>query len=161
MFDNGRPNQEMRPTFTVVRRDTDLSSTMSDESDTIPSYTGGSPWPLFVALGLAISEVGIVLGLRPVSVAGLLLFVGSVTGILTESGYISRPTRVAGTQGLALIGIGIALILQNQAGTTVRGQSIAIAGVLSLIGTLLWMGFLRTRTQETTSTTESSEATSD
>ena len=134
---------------------------MSEESDTSSSYTGGSPWPLFVALGLAISEVGVVLGLRPVSVAGLLLFVGSVTGILTESGYISRPTLAAGSQGLALIGIGIALIVQNQTGTTVRGQSIVIAGVLCLMGVLLWAGFVRTRTQETPSTTESSEATSD
>lgn len=134
---------------------------MSEGSDSNSSYTGGSPWPLFVALGLAISEVGVVLGLRPVSVAGLLLFVGSVTGILTESGYISRPTLAAGSQGLALIGVGIALIVQNQTGTTVRGQSIVISGVLCLMGVLLWAGFVRTRTQRTPSATESSETTSD
>ena len=127
---------------------------ITDESAARPSHTGASPWPLFVALGVALSEVGVVLGLRPVSVAGLLLFVGSVTGILTESGYISRPPLAAGVQGLALIGIGSVLIVQNQTGTTVRGQSIVIAGVLSLIGVLLWVGFLRRRTQETASTTE-------
>ena len=134
---------------------------MSDESDTSSSYTGGSPWPPFVAFGLAISEVGVVVGLRPLSVAGLLLFVGSVTGILTETGHISRPTRAAGTQGLALIGIGVALIVQNRTGTTVRGQSIVIAGILCLLGTLLWFGFVRTRIQETTSATESTDAKSD
>ena len=47
-------------------------------------------------------------------------------------------------QGLALIGIGTALILPIQTATTVRGSSIAIAGVLSLVGALLRGGFLRT-----------------
>jgi len=134
---------------------------MSDESDTNSTYTGASPWPLFVALGLALSEVGVVLGLRPVSVVGLLLFVGSIAGILTEAGYISRPARAAGVQGVALVGIGSALVLQNQTGTTVRGQSIAIAGVLSLLSALLWMGFIRTRTKNSTVANESTEATSD
>ena len=134
---------------------------MSDESDTNSTYTGASPWPLFVALGLALSEVGVVLGLRPVSVAGLLLFVGSVAGILTEAGYVSRPARAAGVQGVALVGIGITLVLQNQTGTTVRGQSIAIAGVLSLLGALLWVGFIRTRARDSKATTESTETTSD
>ena len=134
---------------------------MSNESDTNSTYTGASPWPLFVALGLALSEVGVVLGLRPVSIAGLLLFVGSVAGILTEAGYVSRPARAAGVQGVALVGIGITLVLQNQTGTTVRGQSIAIAGVLSLLGALLWVGFIRTRARDSKATTESTETTSD
>ncbi|WP_049984668.1 MULTISPECIES: hypothetical protein [Halobacteriales] len=134
---------------------------MSDESDTNSTYTGASPWPLFVALGLALSEVGVVLGLRPVSVAGLLLFVGSVAGILTEAGYVSRPARAAGVQGVALVGIGITLVLQNQTGTTVRGQSIAIAGLLSLLSALLWVGFIRTRTRDSMATTESTDTTSD
>jgi hypothetical protein len=134
---------------------------MSDESDTNSTYTGASPWPLFVALGLALSEVGVVLGLRPVSVAGLLLFVGSVAGILTEAGYVSRPARAAGVQGVALVGVGITLVLQNQTGTTVRGQSIAIAGVLSLLGALLWVGFIRTRARDSKAATESTETTSD
>jgi membrane-bound ClpP family serine protease len=134
---------------------------MSNESDTNSTYTGASPWPLFVALGLALSEVGVVLGLRPVSIAGLLLFVGSVAGILTEAGYVSRPARAAGVQGVALVGIGITLVLQNQTGTTVRGQSIAIAGVLSLLGALLWVGFIRTRARDSKTATESTETTSD
>ena len=134
---------------------------MSDERDPSVQHTGTSPWPLFVALGLALSEVGVVLGLRPVSVAGLLLFVGSVAGILTEAGYVSRPARAAGVQGVALVGVGITLVLQNQTGTTVRGQSIAIAGVLSLLGALLWVGFIRTRARDSKATTESTETTSD
>ena len=134
---------------------------MSDDCDSGDQFTGTSPWPPFVALGLALSEVGVVLGLRPVSVAGLLLFVGSVAGILTEAGYVSRPARAAGVQGVALVGVGITLVLQNQTGTTVRGQSIAIAGVLSLLGALLWVGFIRARARDSKATTESTETTSD
>lgn len=134
---------------------------MSDERDASEQFTGTSPWPLFVAFGVALSEVGVVLGLRPVSVVGLLLFVGSVAGILAESGYVSRPAWAAGVQGVALVAIGGVLVLQNQTGTTVRGQSIAIAGVLSLVGVLLWIGFVRTRTRDSMATSESSETTSD
>ncbi|WP_135666886.1 DUF7541 family protein [Halorhabdus rudnickae] len=134
---------------------------MGETSDLDSSFTGTSAWPPFVAMGLALSEAGVFLGVRPVSVAGLLLFVGSVTGILMDSGYISRPIRVAGIQGIALIGVGIILVLQNQTGTTVRGQSIAIAGALSLLSALLWIGFVRTQTQDSRETSESTDTTSD
>lgn len=134
---------------------------MSDSSDSDSTFTGASPWPLFVAIGFALSEVGVVLGLRPVSVAGLLLFVGSVAGILTEAEYIAEPAKTAGVQGLILVGLGILLITQNQNGTTIRGQSIAIAGILCLVGALVWVGFVRRRTRATVSTAETSETTSD
>ena len=132
---------------------------MSDESATNSPHT--SPWPLLIAVGLAISEVGVVLGLRPVSVGGLVLFVGSIAGILTESGYVSRPALVVGAQGLVLISLGGTLIFVNQVGTTLRGQSIVIAGALGLVGALLWVGYSLIRARATESTTESSDATSD
>ena len=134
---------------------------MSDPSDSDATFTGSSPWPLFVAIGFALSEVGVVLGLRPVSVAGLLLFVGSVAGILTEAEYIAEPAKAAGVQGLILVGLGVLLITQNQTGTTIRGQSIAIAGILCLVGALVWVGFVRRKTRATVSTAETSETTSD
>jgi hypothetical protein len=112
-------------------------------------------------MGFALSEIGIVLALRPVAIAGLLLFVGSVAGILTESGYVAAPAKAAGVQGFALISIGILLIIENQTGTTIRGQSIAMAGVLCLAGALLWIIFVRKNTRATVSTTETSETTSD
>ncbi|MXR43057.1 hypothetical protein GRX01_17135 [Halobaculum sp. WSA2] len=134
---------------------------MSESSDSDSTFTGSSPWPLFVALGFVLSEVGVVLGLRPVSVAGLLLFVGSVAGILTEAGYIARPAKATGVQGLVLVGIGILLITENQTGTTIRGQSIAIAGIMCLAGALLWIGYVRKNTRANVSTAEPSETTSD
>ena len=134
---------------------------MSDPPDSDATFTGASPWPLFVAIGFALSEVGVVLGLRPVSVAGLLLFVGSVAGILTEAGYISGPAKAIGVQAFVLVGIGILLITETQTGTTIRGQSIAIAGILCLVGALLWVGFVRKNTLAKVSTAKTSETTSD
>jgi len=133
---------------------------MSEESDPEQSFTGASPWPLFVALGFALSELGVILGLRPVSVAGLLLFVSAVAGILTESGYISRPDRAIGIQGAALLAIGGALIVQNRTGTTVRGQSIVIASGICLAAALVWAGALR-RTARPAETDDAHETSSD
>jgi hypothetical protein len=67
-------------------------------------YRMASPWPVFVALGLALSEVGIVVGLFAVAVAGLLLFGGSIAGILKESGYVEQLWG-------SLLGFGVALLV--------------------------------------------------
>jgi hypothetical protein len=75
---------------------------MEDEAGLSDQYRMASPWPVFVALGLTLSEVGIVIGLFSVAVGGLLLFAGSVAGILKEAGY------VAGIWG-TLLGFGVAL----------------------------------------------------
>jgi len=37
-------------------------------------YRKTSPWPLFIALGVPISEIGLVFDIFPVAVGGLLLF---------------------------------------------------------------------------------------
>jgi hypothetical protein len=134
---------------------------MGDSSDPDAAFARASPWPPFVAIGFALSEVGVILGLRPVSIAGLLLFVGSVAGILTEAGYIAGPAKATGVQGFVLVGIGILLITANQTGTTIRGQSIAIAGILCLAGALLWAGYVGKNTRAEESTAETSETTSD
>lgn len=118
---------------------------MSDASPAGSTPRLASPWPLFVALGLALSEVGVVLGLRPVSVAGLLLFSGSVAGILADSGYVSHPARAGGATGVALVLVGGALLTVHRAGTTFRGRSIVIAGVATVAGALLWAVLRRRR----------------
>ena len=64
---------------------------MEEQPGLSDQYRTASPWPVFVALGLALSEVGVFIGLFPVAVFGLILFGGSVAGILTESGYAERP----------------------------------------------------------------------
>lgn len=64
---------------------------MEEQPGLSDQYRTASPWPVFVALGLALSEVGVFIGLFPVAVFGLILFGGSIAGILTESGYVERP----------------------------------------------------------------------
>ncbi|MFC7226385.1 cox cluster protein [Salinirubellus salinus] len=105
-----------------------------------------SPWPLFVAVGLAVAEVGIVMeGLYPVAVAGLLLFVGSVAGIVHEAGYVARPWKLLGALGALLVLAGVG-VLYSQVGTdllsalasdsvvVVRGYAILGAGVIAVFG---------------------------
>lgn len=77
---------------------------MDEEPGLSDQYRMASPWPVFVALGLALSEVGIFLGIFAIAVGGLLLFVGSVAGILKESGYVDQ---LWGT----LLGFGIVLFV--------------------------------------------------
>src|SRR6056297_1232358 len=64
---------------------------MEEQPGLSDQYRTASPWPVFVALGLALSEIGVFIGLFPVAVFGLILFGGSIAGILTESGYADRP----------------------------------------------------------------------
>jgi len=117
------------------------------EGATGPARTA-SPWPVFVAVGLAVSEIGVFLdGLYPLAVAGLLLFVGSVAGIVSEAGYVDRPWRLLGALGAVLVVAG-ALVVYSQVGTgflaalsttdgvVFRGFAIAGAGVVAVVGGL-------------------------
>jgi len=115
---------------------------MNEEQGLSDQYGRASPWPLFVALGLVVSEVGVFLGLFTVAVFGLVLFGGSIAGILTESGYTSRPwPTLLGFGGvLAVAGLGLvvwqvplaAVTLENFGRDGVLSRSVAIvaAGVI-------------------------------
>lgn len=86
---------------------------MSEQPGVSDQYRMASPWPLFVALGLAISEVGIVIGVFSVAVGGLLLFGGSVAGILKESGYVDELWATLLGFGVVLTAIGGGLVLSQ------------------------------------------------
>lgn len=106
-----------------------------------------SAWPVFVAFGLAIGEVGVVMDLYPVAVAGLLLFVGSVAGIVQEAGYVERPWRLLAGLGAVLVALGGLLVAAEVPATpdawlraagsgeanVLRGFAIAIAGLLAVV----------------------------
>lgn len=115
----------------------------TQESSTSETYAKSSPWPLLIAIGIALSELGVLLGLRPVSVGGLLLLVGTITGLLRESNYVTGLHWSLGVMGGLLIASGIGLIMSEQMGTTVRGESVLIAGSISLLGALTWAGAVR------------------
>lgn len=52
-----------------------------------------SAWPPFVALGLAAAEVGVLFGLVPVALGGVLLFGGGCAGVAREAGLAAGPWR--------------------------------------------------------------------
>lgn len=83
---------------------------MDEDPGLSDQYGRASPWPVFVALGLAISEVGVFLNLFIVAVFGLLLFGGSIAGILTESGYTARPWPTLLGFGAVLAVLGLAIV---------------------------------------------------
>ncbi|MFW5918206.1 MAG: DUF7541 family protein [Haloferacaceae archaeon] len=66
---------------------------MNEQPGLSDQYRKVSPWPMFIAFGLALSEIGILFNLFPLAVGGLLLLGGSVAGILTEAGYVETPWR--------------------------------------------------------------------
>ena len=96
-------------------------------------YRRASPWPVFVALGVPIAELGILFNSVPVSVGGLLLFCGSVTGILQESGYVETPWRALVGFSVLLFGVGAAFAF-TEMNLVTRGYAILATGGLLLIG---------------------------
>ncbi|MFC6732280.1 MULTISPECIES: cox cluster protein [unclassified Haladaptatus] len=122
---------------------------MDEQAGLSDQYSRASPWPVFVALGLAISEVGIVMALFPLAVGGLLLFAGSVTGILQESDHIETPWPLLSGIGVFLLVVGAGLVLSQTAGLSLdavvaaleamnglvfRGLSILLSGAILAIG---------------------------
>ncbi|GAA0288641.1 DUF7541 family protein [Halobacterium noricense] len=106
------------------------------------AYPRASPWPLLVALGLVTSEVGVVFGLRPVTVGGLLLFIGSVTGILTESQHVTRPLRVIAMLSTLAAAGGLLLLRYD---TNFRGVSLLIAGSIGITVGIIGSQLIRER----------------
>lgn len=131
---------------------TDNLDSMSDRPAIDERPDKVSPWPLFIALGLAISEIGVLFGVSPLSVGGILLFGGSCAAIVAESGYATapwRPLRLIGgvfsVSGGVLWGIGtrswnsVSSVLQAPLvdGVAFRGVAILVAGVLLIAGSYL------------------------
>jgi hypothetical protein len=99
-------------------------------------YRMASPWPLFVALGIPIAEVGILFGLVPLAVGGLLLFCGSVAGILRENEYVSSAWRGLASLSVLVIVAGGGLWYADGATASdllIRAYSMIGTGVLLLV----------------------------
>lgn len=108
--------------------DRDIDPGLSDQ------YRKASPWPLFVALGFVLSEVGVVLGFFSVTVAGILLFGGTVGAILQESGYIGQSWR-------AMVSIGALFGLLGVAAVVAWGETLAVGGLLDPANGFAYRGF--------------------
>ena len=93
-------------------------------------YRKASPWPLFIALGVPISEIGLVFDIFPVAVGGLLLFCGCIAGLLQESGYVAAPWNALGVMALLLFVAGGWVYLTNPGGIdlTLRAYAMITTG---------------------------------
>jgi len=98
---------------------------MATESE---RYDKTSPWPIVVVLGLVLSELGILFNVYPVAVAGLVVFVGSVSGIVDEAGYVVSPWRL-------LVGLGAVLAVLGGVVVSVRFDGGLSASVFSAAAT--------------------------
>ncbi|MDZ7850830.1 MAG: cox cluster protein [Halodesulfurarchaeum sp.] len=107
-----------------------------------------SAWPPFIALGFAVGEIGIVLNLVPLSIGGLILFGGSVAGILEETDYVQSrwwPLLIMGTifvgfggvmwgSQVSTVAIETLLAAAETNTIAVRGEAIVIAGAILVLG---------------------------
>jgi ribose/xylose/arabinose/galactoside ABC-type transport system permease subunit len=112
---------------------------MDDQPGLSDQYRRASPWPMFVAFGIPIAELGILFGVFALSVGGLILFCGSVAGMLQESGYAETPWP-------PLVGLAVVCVLAGavlgftdlvslgSVDLATRGQAILVAGVLLGLG---------------------------
>lgn len=110
-----------------------------------------SPWPPFVALGFATAEIGIILNVVPLAIGGIILFGGSVAGILAETRYVKSPWRpLVVLGGIFVVGgsylyasqvpqFALERLLSGDAVNAIamRGEAILIAGVLLIAGSVL------------------------
>lgn len=121
---------------------------MADHSTRADQPTTSSPWPVLVAVGLVLSEIGVFIGISPVAIGGLVLFAASVTGFLTESDHASSPWPLAiGTGvvfvigGLLVYAVGTGLLTfagSNELhGLTSRGFAITAAGLVTIVGAVI------------------------
>ena len=94
-------------------------------------YRTASPWPLFVALGVPISEVGLLFDLFPVAVGGLVLFCGSAAGMAEDAGYVDAPWPALAVLAACCLALGAGLALL--AGQVTQGAATSVAGVLLLL----------------------------
>ncbi|MFB6160150.1 MAG: cox cluster protein [Haloferacaceae archaeon] len=95
-------------------------------------YRTASPWPVFVALGIPLSELGILFDVFALAVGGLVLFCGSVAGMLQEAGYVETPWRALGAMAVLLLSAG-AVLLVGVSGFASRGTAVVVAGGLMLV----------------------------
>lgn len=114
-----------------------------------------SPWPPLVAFGFAVSEIGVLFGIIPVVVGGLLLFGGSCAGILNETDYVRTvwlPLKALGVLFAIAGGIlwvstvsvpTVSATLQavEQSKVALRGASILVGGILLGVGGFIGPGW--------------------
>ncbi|SDM14616.1 hypothetical protein SAMN04487949_1030 [Halogranum gelatinilyticum] len=122
---------------------------MDEDPGLSDQYRMASPWPLFIALGIPIAEVGILFDLAPLSVGGLILFCGSAAGMAKEAGYAKTPWRALVVCSVLLFGLGGLFLYADTLVTAegiqllARGYAVIAAAVILLVGSLVGRTVLR------------------
>lgn len=107
---------------------------MDEQPGLSDQYRMASPWPIFVAFGIPIAELGILFDVFVVAVGGLLLFCGSLTGLIREAGYAKTAWRPLAAFAALLLAIGGALVVTD-VNLVTRGYAIITAGAfLAAVG---------------------------
>ena len=97
------------------------------------------PWPRFIAVGVPISEIGVVFDVLPIAVGGLLLCCGCLAGMRQEAGYIDTPWRALGVMALLLFGVGGAILAVNpqvDVDMTMRAYAVLASGAVLVAGVI-------------------------
>ena len=114
---------------------------MDDNPGLSEQYRTASPWPLFVALGIPVSEIGLLFDLFPIAVGGLVLFCGSIAGMIDEVGYVEAPWRPLGALAVLCLAVGAVLFVAVSQPT--RGAAVIVAGALLFAGGVAGRLFVR------------------
>ncbi|MFW6436386.1 MAG: DUF7541 family protein [Halococcoides sp.] len=123
---------------------------MVESTGVADEFDRTSPWPLLIALGLALAEFGVFFGgiFVPVGVAGIVVFAGSVVGILVETGYVETHQRGALLVGGTIVAIGGVLYAFSahsaQFELYTRAFTVVVGGLLA-VGAALVIGVLDAR----------------
>ncbi|WP_416839100.1 cox cluster protein [Haloferax sp. DFSO52] len=104
-------------------------------------YRTASPWPVFVALGIPLSELGLLFDVFPLAVGGLLLFTGSIAGLLRESGYVKSTMRSVVVLAGLLFAFG-GFLAFTDVNLVTRGYASIVAGALLLLGGIVFELFV-------------------
>lgn len=120
---------------------------MTDRSAETEQPPTSSPWPVLIAAGLVLSEVGILVDVLPIAIGGLVLFASSVTGFIAEPGHVSSPWPLAIGFGalFVVLGAGLYAVGTEQVvagsndpfGLATRGVALAAAGLVTAVGAVV------------------------
>ena len=100
-------------------------------------YRKASPWPVFIALGVPLSEIGLVFDVFPLAVGGLLLFCGCIAAMLQEAGYVEMPWSALAVMSVVLFVFGAGVwYIDPQVGAdmTLRAYALVASGLIMVAG---------------------------
>ena len=88
-----------------------------------------TPWPVALAFGLAVAELGVFLGFAVVAAPGVVFFGASLAGAIDEAGYGRSRAFLLVTVGAAIAALGAVAVA---AALPIRGYAMLTGAVFLL-----------------------------